>query len=149
MSDTTTDGISIVRVFDAPRDLVFRAWTEPERFAYWWGGTGVEVPLSSVSMDVRPGGAWKATMLLPEDQRIDWHGEFTEVDPPARLAFTVSDRPGDAFEIVTVDLADLGDGRTEMSFSQTGGNLDAAEYERAKQGWGGFFDAMEENLRQG
>jgi uncharacterized protein YndB with AHSA1/START domain len=147
MSDATTaEGISMTRVFDAPRELVFRAWTEPERFAYWFGGTGAEVPMSSVEMDVRAGGAWKATMIIGPDQQIDWHGEFREVEAPERLVLTLSDRPGSEFELVTVELRELGDGRTEMRFRQTGGHMDAEGYEQAKAGWGSFFDAMDENL---
>ena len=52
------DGILIVRVFDAPRELVFKAWTEPERFATWFGEHGSSIPLENISMDARPGGAW-------------------------------------------------------------------------------------------
>ena len=44
------------RVFDAPRERVWREWTEPERFADWFGGAESEIPLDTVSMDVRPGG---------------------------------------------------------------------------------------------
>jgi uncharacterized protein YndB with AHSA1/START domain len=147
MTDTATnEGIAMTRVFDAPRELVFRAWTEPERFAYWFGGTGVEVPTSSVVMDLRPGGRWQATMLLENDQRIDWHGEFREVDAPARIVMTITDQPGDEVDVLTVDLTDLGDGRTEMSFRQSGGHMDAASYERAMHGWGGFFEALAANV---
>ena len=53
----TERGIRITRVFDAPRAEVWREWTEPDRFADWFGGRGVDVPLDSVSMDVRPGGS--------------------------------------------------------------------------------------------
>src|SRR3954462_13994940 len=56
-------GITITRVFDAPRERVWKEWTEPERFADWYGGSDGEVPVSTVSMDVREGGAWRATML--------------------------------------------------------------------------------------
>jgi uncharacterized protein YndB with AHSA1/START domain len=147
MTDTATDeGITMTRVFAAPRELVFNAWTDPERFAYWFGGAATEVPTSSVAMDVRPGGLWKATMLLENDQRIDWHGEFREVDAPARLVLTISDQPGDEHELLTVELKDLGDGRTEMSFSQTGGHMEACGYEGAMNGWGGFFDALTRHL---
>ena len=51
------EGIVIVRVFDAPRELVFKAWTEPERFAAWFGEHGSSIPLDKISMDARPGGA--------------------------------------------------------------------------------------------
>jgi uncharacterized protein YndB with AHSA1/START domain len=141
-------GISITRVFDAPRERVWEEWTEPERFADWFGGTQSEVPLSSVSMDVRPGGSWRLTMFAePGRREIQWAGEYREVAPPARLVFTVTDEPGeDARELVIVVLTDLGDGRTEMHFQQRGGGLSAQEYERAAQGWSSFFDRIAERL---
>jgi uncharacterized protein YndB with AHSA1/START domain len=141
-------GISITRVFDAPRERVWEEWTEPERFADWFGGTQSEVPLSSVSMDVRPGGSWRLTMFAePGRREIQWEGEYREVAPPERLVFTVTDEPGeDARELVIVVLTDLGDGRTEMHFQQRGGGLSAEEYERAAQGWSSFFDRIAERL---
>jgi uncharacterized protein YndB with AHSA1/START domain len=141
-------GISITRVFDAPRERVWEEWTEPERFADWFGGTQSEVPLSSVSMDVRPGGSWRLTMFAePGRREIQWEGEYREVAPPERLVFTVTDEPGeDARELVIVVLTDLGEGRTEMHFQQRGGGLSAEEYERAAQGWSSFFDRIAERL---
>jgi uncharacterized protein YndB with AHSA1/START domain len=139
-------GMSVTRVFDAPRERVWREWTQPEAFADWFGGAESEVPLESVAMDVRPGGAWRATMFAGPDRReIRWKGEFREVDEPERLVFTLADRPGDRYELVTVVLVDLGDGRTEMQFEQRGG-MSPEEYERAKTGWGGFFDRIDERL---
>ena len=139
-------GIRITRVFDAPRERVWTEWTEPERFADWYGGPQCEVPLDSVSMDVRPGGKWRLTMFAPPDRRrIDWKGEYLEVAAPERLVFTVSDQPGDdAFELVTVVLTSLGE-RTEMLFEQRG-SMSPEQYERAAKGWGGFFDRMDERL---
>jgi uncharacterized protein YndB with AHSA1/START domain len=149
-ADTATaDGIDITRVFDAPRELVFRAWTEPERFAHWFGGPESEVPVSSVAMDVRPGGKWTATMFAgPERREIPWSGEFREVVAPERLAFTIQDRPGDQHETCTVVLNDLGGGRTEMVFHQDGGQMDAAGYDQARAGWQVFFDVMQEDVAQ-
>ncbi|HEX5619464.1 MAG TPA: SRPBCC domain-containing protein [Solirubrobacteraceae bacterium] len=142
----TAPGIAITRVFDAPRERVWREWTEPERFADWYGGPDAEVPLATVTMDVRPGGRWSLTMLFGSHE-IRWAGEYREVVPPERLVFTVTDRPGEvARELVIVDLVDLGDGRTEMRFQQRGGGLDADGYERAKSGWGTFFKSIDERL---
>jgi uncharacterized protein YndB with AHSA1/START domain len=143
----TEDGITITRVFDAPRERVWKEWTEPERFADWFGGSESEVPLSTVSMDVRPGGAWRLTMFAdPGRREIQWKGEYREVVEPGRLVFTVSDQPGeDAYELIIVVLTDLGDGRTEMFFEQRG-HLPAEVYERAKNGWSSFFDRIAERL---
>ena len=136
----------MTRVFDAPRERVWKEWTEPERFADWFGGTQSEVPLDTVSMDVRPGGAWRLTMYAEPGRRvIHWKGEFREVVEPERLVFTVSDRPDEVYELVTVVLADLGDGRTEMRFEQRG-HMSAEQYERAESGWGMFFDVIAKRL---
>ena len=140
-------GIAITRVFDAPRERVWREWTEPEAFADWFGGTGGEVPLSTVSMDVRPGGSWRLTMLAgPERREIHWTGVYREVVEPERLVFTVSDQPDDdRYELIVVLLIDLGDGRTEMQFEQLG-LMSPEEYERAGSGWSTFFDRIDERL---
>ena len=143
-------GITITRVFDAPRERVWKEWTEPERFADWYGGAEAEVPLSTVSMDVREGGSWRATMFAGPDRReIHWKGEYREVNEPERLVFTVSDQPGeDAYELVTVVLTDLGDGRTEMVMQQRG-RMSPPQYKRAGEGWTTFFDRMAERLSDG
>jgi uncharacterized protein YndB with AHSA1/START domain len=142
------EGIEITRVFDAPREHVWKEWTEPERFADWFGGSEAEVPLSTVTMDVREGGAWRATMFAgPGRHEIQWKGEYREVVEPERLVLTITDEPdGDAEELVIVVLTDLGDGRTEMRFQQRGGGLSPEGYERAGQGWSKFFDRIAERL---
>ena len=148
MTEDLPVGISLTRVFDAPRGRVWTEWTEPEAFADWFGGPECEVPISSVSMDVRPGGAWKLTMFAPPDRReINWWGEYREVDEPERLVFTISDQADeDLYELVVVVLTDLGDGRTEMLFEQRGRRMGPEDYEATKTGWGGFFDRMDERL---
>ena len=139
-------GIAMTRVFDAPRERVWREWTEPERFADWFGGAESEVPLSTVTMDVRPGGGWKATMYVgPSRHEIRWRGEYVEVDPPEKLVFTVTDRPEDKYEFVSVVLTDLGDGRTEMHFQQHG-YLEPDQYERTEQGWSRIFNRIANRL---
>jgi uncharacterized protein YndB with AHSA1/START domain len=142
-----TSGFATRRVFHAGRERVWREWTEPACFADWFGGADCEVPLSTVSMDVRPGGAWRATMFCgPERREIRWAGEYHEVVAPERLVFTISDQPGDdAYELVSVVLTDLGDSRTEMRFEQRG-HMHPDEYEQAKNGWGTFFARIDERL---
>lgn len=141
-------GIKIARVFDAPRALVWREWTEPERFADWFGGSEAEVPLASVSMDLRPGGTWSATTLANGPQRRDirWSGEYLMVIAPMRLAFTIRGLPGrHAPELVTVVLDDLGDARTGMLFQQHC-RLTDAEYEFAETRWSAEFDRIAQRL---
>jgi uncharacterized protein YndB with AHSA1/START domain len=143
---TSDDGITLTRVFDAPRERIWKEWTEPERFADWFGGDEAEVPASTVAMDVREGGTWRATMYAgPHRRAIQWKGEFREVVEPERLVLTVTDQPGDERELLIVDLIDLGDGRTEMRFQQRGG-MSAQQYEAAGKGWSTFFDRMERHF---
>jgi uncharacterized protein YndB with AHSA1/START domain len=141
-----TDGLTITRTFAASRELVYAAWTRPEHFSVWFGTDAVDVPLDTLSMDVRVGGAWNAVMHLPDGATIQWVGEYTEVDPPRRLAFTMSDDPSSpSREPVTVVLAEV-DGGTEMTLTQTGGNLTEEQYAQTVIGYQGFFDAMEKLL---
>ena len=59
-----TQRISITRVFNAPREEVWLAWTEPERIAQWWGKRGWSTPVSSVELDVRPGGVFRERLVF-------------------------------------------------------------------------------------
>ena len=110
-------GVTIVRVFEAPRERVWAEWTRPECFADWYGGAEAEVPVDSVSMDVREGGAWLATMFAgPDRLEIHWKGEYLDVAEPRLLVLTVTDEPGDeARDLVTVLLTELGASRPECS----------------------------------
>lgn len=140
--------IEIVRVFDAPPERLWKEWTEPERFADWFGGVEAHVPLSSVEMDVREGGAWRLTMQV-DHREIYWHGSYEEVVEPSRVVFTVTDvRPPDAnYHLITVELLDIGDGRTEMRFEQRG-PMPEEQVRAAGAGWGKFFDRIAERLTQ-
>jgi uncharacterized protein YndB with AHSA1/START domain len=130
--------INITRTFAAPRERVFAAWTDPGQFAHWFGGA--ETRVEDVAMDVRPGGAWRARMVL-DNGEIPWRGTYQEVDRPSRLVLTLTDRPGDDYELVTVVLKEV-DGGTEMTFTQEGGHLEPEQYAQAEEGWRAFFDAM-------
>jgi uncharacterized protein YndB with AHSA1/START domain len=96
-------------------------------------------------MDVRPGGSWRLTMHH-SGREIHWAGDYVEVEPPARLVFTITDQPGDAQrDVCTLDLTDVGDGRTQMRFEQRGG-MAPEQYQATKHGWAGFFDRIAERL---
>jgi uncharacterized protein YndB with AHSA1/START domain len=144
-----TDPISITRVFDAPRERVWREFTEPDRFADWFGGALGEVPPSSVAMDLRVGGAWRLRMRM-RDGEVSWHGEYRQLVEPERIVFTLSDQPprdvGHA--LVIVELDEVGEGRTEMRFEQRG-SLSPAQTSAARYGWSRFFDRLAERLAAG
>lgn len=98
------------RVFDAPRDLVFRAWTDPRHLAEWWGPKGFTNTFEE--FDLRPGGSWRFVMHGPDGRDYPNHSVFREILPPERLVFDhVS---GHRFR-VTATFDDLG-GRTRLTW---------------------------------
>ena len=140
---TDSEGSFVTRTFAAPQKLVFEAWTTPTHFAKWFGGSGVEVPDDSVTMDLVPGGSWTATMIIGNGvPDMHWIGEFVEIDPYSKLILTISDGSPDR-ELVTVSFTEV-DGGTEMQFAQTGGHLTAEQYDATAAGWQTFFDALAE-----
>ncbi|HWG84804.1 MAG TPA: SRPBCC domain-containing protein [Deinococcales bacterium] len=142
------DSFTVTRRFPVPRERVFDAWTRPELFARWFGTEAVDVPLESVVLDARVGGEWRAVMYLPDDSRINWVGEYTEVRPPERLAFTMSDDPSaPAGDPITVDLREVAGG-TEMTVTQPRGDFSDEQVEQTIAGYNGFFDAMEKVLAE-
>lgn len=97
-------------------------------------------------MDVRVGGAWNAVMQLPDGNQIHWVGEYTEVDPPERLAFTMTDDPASpAGEPIVVTFAEVAGG-TEMTLVQPAGDFTQEQIDATIMGYNGFFDSMEKLL---
>jgi uncharacterized protein YndB with AHSA1/START domain len=108
--------LTITRVFDAPRDLVFKAWTELERLAQWWGPEGFALPF--LELDMRPGGAWRACMRGPDGTNYWQHGVCRELVPPERLVYTlIWDSDPEHEMLVTVVFVERGQ-KTEMTFRQ-------------------------------
>ena len=130
------------RVLRARRSLVFRALTDPRELARWWGPRGFTAP--SVEVDLRVGGAYRIAMQPPEGEVFHLSGEFREVDPPARLAYTFrweEPDPDDRETVVTLSLRDLG-GSTELDVAQ---GTFAVERRRAlhDDGWREALDRLE------
>jgi uncharacterized protein YndB with AHSA1/START domain len=136
----------IARVFDAPRELVFKAWTDPRHAKNWWGPR--DYPATLLVMDVRPGGAWRNCLQSTETGEELWqHGVFREVIPPERLVFTfVWEEEGERGleTLVTVTFAEEG-GKTRMTFRQTPFQSDG-ERDGHRGGWTSTFDRLDERL---
>lgn len=131
----------ITRDFDAPRSLVFKAWTQPEHMARWWGPRGYTTP--ACEMDVRPGGVLRLCMRSSEGQDLWVRGEFREVVEPERLVFTAINEVDQVETVITVTFVDHG-GRTLLTMHQT---FSRPEVSRgAREGWTSSFERLEEYL---
>jgi uncharacterized protein YndB with AHSA1/START domain len=104
------------RVFDAPRELVFQAWTDPKHLAQWWGPKGFTNPVCEV--DARPGGALRIVMRAPDGTEHPMRGIFREIVRPQRLVFSnvaVDDNGNSLLEgVAIVTFADQG-GKTKVT----------------------------------
>jgi uncharacterized protein YndB with AHSA1/START domain len=129
--------IAITRIFDAPRERVWAAWTDPAQIARWWGKRGWSTPPESVTMDLRPGGTFRLQSVNEADGReMPLDTTYTEVVEPERLSFGAA----------TVTFTDLGDGRTEMVFRTTVEMPDDT-LRAAKGGLASAFDRLSEHLK--
>lgn len=109
----TDTQILITREFDAPRHLVWRAWTTPGLVRRWWHANRGEVTL--VESDLRVGGAWRQVMRTPDGMEVGFHGVFREVVPEERIVQTeVFEGFPDAEALTTVTFAADG-GRTRLT----------------------------------
>jgi uncharacterized protein YndB with AHSA1/START domain len=121
-------------VIDAPRAEVWRAWTEPEQLAEWWGPKGMSVPLDSVDMDVRPGGVFRLTMVADASGAefpVDMH--YREVVPSERLVYAWEAQRGIGSGVVTVTFVERGE-QTEVVTHFAGFATDQI-FTGAKVGW--------------
>jgi uncharacterized protein YndB with AHSA1/START domain len=139
--------ITLTRVFDAPRELVWKAWTEPEQLARWWGPDGWSNPVSEIRMDVRPGGGFKVTSVSDEDgTEMPSHGVYREVVEPERL---VLEEPAEESwhegAVSVVSFTDLGDGRTELVVRTTIQTTDEMRAS-AEAGMAGSLDRLGKHL---
>ncbi len=150
------------RIFDASRELVFKAWTEPGRLAQWWGPKGCTIGVQKI--DLRPGGIFHYFMRRPEGQI--W-GKFVyrEIVPPERIVFvnSFSNEKGDTvrgpfhphFPLEILNIVTLSEHAGETTLTLRGRPINATEEERKtyesfrdsmKQGFGGTFDQLAEYL---
>jgi uncharacterized protein YndB with AHSA1/START domain len=154
----------ISRVFDAPRELVWQAWTEADRLARWWGPKGC--PVTVKQLEVRPGGLFVYSMTLPNGDV--WWGrfEYREIERPGRLVYAgaFSDEDGrvtrapfsQTWPLEVLNELTLAEENGRTTLRLVGGPINATEEERAffesffasmEQGFRGTLDQLAEHLR--
>ena len=154
--------ILVTRVFDAPRQLVWRALTEPAMLQRWWAPSIFTTPF--ISVDLRIGGQFRYCMRSPEGQDFWGCGVYTEIVPEARLAYLDNFTDADGNTVppsyygmqlttieesrVEIDLADR-DGKTEMVIRYISHAEIGAERAMAEQGWNEMVDRLARVFQQG
>jgi uncharacterized protein YndB with AHSA1/START domain len=138
MSDLKPEAgqLSYTRVFDAPRELVFRCMIEPAHLTHFWGPAGVTTPLENITVDARPGGVFETIMVNDSDgSQYPTRAVYVEVVEPERLVWT---EPGTGMT-TTSTLVDLGDARTEVRIHQT----NVPEAFRSPEAQAGFSTSLD------
>ena len=149
MSDAATASETVLRLertFDAPREEVFDAWTNPEVLKRWWAvGLDWETPLAEV--DLREGGRYRLTMRTPTGESHTVGGEYSEISRPERLVYTwaweaeEANQVGTDETLVTVEFAEE-DGGTRVVLTHSG-FPSADSRDRHAHGWNGCLDNLE------
>ena len=148
--------IVITRIFDAPRELVFKVWTEPQHIAQWWGPQGFTTRVTE--MDFRVGGKWRYVMMGPDGTEYPIKGVFREIVPLERIV--TSDEFDEGFEkvmnadlprgiIATTVFEDLAD-KTKLTIRirhESADDRRKHEEMGVLGGWNSSLDCLEEHLR--
>lgn len=149
-TDIQSYTLSLTRDFNAPREKVFQAWTDPEILVKWFGPQGVTT--ESAQIDLTVGGKYQFTLRLPDGQIATHQGEYREIDPPNRLVFTgILDGQGCegsaglyAETVITIEFQDMGSA-TRLILTHDFLPSEASK-ESHSFGWNGSFDRLAEIL---
>ncbi|MGH8400218.1 MAG: SRPBCC family protein [Gammaproteobacteria bacterium] len=145
--------VTLTRILDAPRELVFKVWTDPQHLAQWWGPHGFTNPVCDV--DLRPGGKILIHMRGPDGITYPMTGTFNEIVAPERLVFLSAALDQDGTPVLesltTVTFAKHGDRQTKLTVHARARGLKpiAAQYLAGMQaGWTQSLERLDAHLRQ-
>jgi uncharacterized protein YndB with AHSA1/START domain len=162
-NNATYKELMITRVFYAPRELVFKAWTDPERLAQWWGPKGYELQISK--LDLRPGGIFLGSQRSPEGYVMYGKFVYQEITAPEKLVFiqSFSDEEGntirapfsETWPLEVINHLTLTENEGKTTLTLRGGPFKSTEEEHAtfesmrphvQEGFGGTFDQLDAYL---
>ena len=151
--------VIITREFDAPRETVFKAWTDCDRLTRWWGPKGFTTPLCKI--DLRPEGVFHNCMRSPEGRDYCGKAVYSEIKEPERIIYTdfFVDEEGNPVPatyygispdwlqetLVTVTFAEH-KGGTELTLRHSVGSVPASERDMCQQGWSEMLDKLAGDL---
>ena len=127
--------LTYTRVFDAPRDLVFRCMLEPEHLTHFWGPAGTSTPLDGITVDPRPGGVFETVMVSDDGGSYTMRAIYAEIVPPERIVWT---EPGTGVT-TTSTFTDLGGARTEIRIHQA----KVPDYALSPEARAGFLSSLD------
>ncbi len=145
MPDAATQ-VEVTRTFDAPRDQVFRAWTDPGQITQWWGPEHFHVPLDSVTVDLRPGGRYDLTMVDPGNNEYPVRQEILELAPPELLVLRHEPMPEHGLLEAIDTRVEFHDDNGSTRVQITSGPYSAEMGPNASMGWEQQFDKLERLL---
>ncbi len=162
-SETKTGPFVITRVYNVPREAVWKAWTERDALAQWWGPKGCTVEVAA--LDVRPGGIFHYGIDMPDGRRIWGRFIYREIEKPSRLVFvdSFSDEKGgitraffsESFPLEILNIVTLAESGGKTTLRLEGSPINPTDKERAvfegmhksmEQGFGGTFDQLNDYL---
>ena len=150
MPDSPSSGelvLEIERVLPAPRPVVFEAFVDPQQLARWWGPEGYAV--ANLEFEPRVGASYWIEMQPPDGEPFYLGGEFREVDPPGRLAFTFAYEDPDPDDVETlVELSFRGRGESTEVILVQGSFKTEARRELHRDGWTDSFDRLGQVISQ-
>ena len=139
--------ITITRIFDAPRELVFQAWTDPDQLARWFGPAGFEIPRHSVHIDPRVGGRITLRMAQPgSGHQFDLDYEILELVEPELLVLKSGPNPEMSLQHEVVTRIQLEDENGKTRLTLTDGPYPEEGGRWAGAGWNGAFDKLAVDL---
>ncbi len=149
----TPQALVLERTFNAPRDLVFKVWTDPKHLAKWWGPKDYTNPVCE--LDLRVGGAIRIDMQSPEGVVIPSKGFFEEITPPERLVFTLTNFEDEVgvpqLEIRNTITFEEANGKTKLTLRAVivkSTPAVTASLEAMEEGWNESLDRLGETLSE-
>ncbi|MEM7299028.1 MAG: SRPBCC domain-containing protein [Bacteroidota bacterium] len=146
--DSSNHTITIKRTFDAPIDLVWKAWTQADHIVKWWGPKGIHTEI--VTHEFKIGGKWKYIMAMPNGHDFIAEGEYIEISAPNKLVTSANFLPMTEGVIMEV-LLEENEGQTDFTFHVI---HETEEYKLQQEkmgvynGWGSVFDRLHEFLEE-
>ena len=137
------DTVLITRIFDAPRDQVFKAWTDPDEVAAWFGPENLDTPRDKVRIDLRVGGRYELTMVRRDNgAELPIGYEIVELVEPELLVLRSDPMPEAGMPEGTVVRVELHDHGAKTRMTLTDGPMPPAGRGHAEAGWNGAFDKL-------